>query len=73
MTRSEQRLQKAIKMLTEEYRKAQAATWVEKPMSYALYKVWKYFDAHEKSRLAKVSSIDWDEYNWLRTEKEEEE
>lgn len=52
MTRSEQRYQKAIKMLAEEYRKAQASVWVEKPISYALYQVWRYFDTHEKSRLA---------------------
>ena len=48
MTRNEQRYQKAIKMLAEEYRKAQAAAYVHKPMSYALYQVWKYFDAYEK-------------------------
>lgn len=60
MTRSEQRYQKAIKMLAEEYRKAQASVWVEKPISYALYQVWRYFDTHEKSRLAEseVQSAD---------------
>lgn len=52
MTRSEQKYQKAIKMLAEEYRKAQASVWVEKPISYALYQVWRYFDTHEKSRMA---------------------
>ena len=52
MTRSEQRMQKATKMLEEEYRKALAQVWVGKPMAYALYQVWKYFDTHEKSRLA---------------------
>lgn len=52
MTRSEQRIQKATKMLEEEYRKALAQAWVGKPMAYALYQVWKYFDEHEKSRLA---------------------
>jgi len=55
MTRSEQRFQKAIKMLMEEYRKAQAYVWVEKPLSFALYQVWKYFDIHEKSRLREKS------------------
>ena len=52
MTRSEQRMQKAINMLAEEYRKALAQVSVGKPMAYALYQVWKYFDTHEKSRLA---------------------
>lgn len=52
MTREERRYQKAIKMLAEEYHKAQAASWVQKPMSYALYQVWKYFDAYEKPRTA---------------------
>lgn len=52
MTRSEQRYQKAIKMLAEEYRKSQASVSVKKPMAYALYQVWKYFDKHEKPRFA---------------------
>ena len=39
-------------MLAEEYRKALAQVSVGKPMAYALYQVWKYFDTHEKSRLA---------------------
>ena len=51
MTRTEQRYQKVIKMLAEEYRKAQSYAWVRKPMSYALYQVWRYFNAHEKSRI----------------------
>ena len=52
MTREERRYQKAIKMLAEECRKAQAAWWVEKPLAYALYQVWKYFDAYERPRTA---------------------
>lgn len=55
MKRSEQRFQKAINMLEKEYRKAQASVWVEKPISYSLYQLWKYFDTHEKSRLAERS------------------
>ena len=53
MTRAERRYQKAIKMLAEEYRKAQAASWVAKPLAYALYQVWKYFDAYERPRTEK--------------------
>ena len=56
MTRSELKHQKAIKMLAEEYRKAQANVWVYKPMAYALYQIWKWFDKHEKSRLPKAES-----------------
>ena len=52
MTRSEHKYQKAIKMLAEEYRKAQTMAFVHKPMAYALYQVWKYFDEHEKPRMA---------------------
>ena len=52
MTRSEQKYQKAIKMLGEEYRKAQAAAYVHKPMAYALYQVFRWFDANEKPRIA---------------------
>ncbi len=51
MTRSEQKYQKAIKMLQDEYVKAQASAFVRKPMAYALYQVWKYFNTKEKSRL----------------------
>lgn len=43
-------LSKAIKMLTEEYTKAQSLTHINKPLSYALYQTWKYFDQHEKLR-----------------------
>ena len=60
MTRSEQKYQKAIQMLTEEYRKAQANVYVGKPLSYALYQVWRYFDKYEKSRLAESEVQDAD-------------
>lgn len=49
-TRSEMKLNKALKMLKEEYVKAQASVYVRKPMAYALYQVWRYFDGTEKSR-----------------------
>ena len=50
MTRSEMRFIKAVKMLNKEYIKAQASAKVRKPMSYALYQIWKYFDKTEKAR-----------------------
>lgn len=52
VTRGEQKYQKAIKMLADEYRKAQAMVFVHKPMAYALYQVWKWFDENEKPRIA---------------------
>lgn len=53
MTRSEQKYQKSIKMLMEEYKKAQAYVFVRQPMAYALYQVWKWFDENEKPRFTK--------------------
>ena len=51
MTRSEHKYQKAIKMLAEEYRMSQTRVFVRKPMAYALYQVWKWFDENEKPRI----------------------
>lgn len=50
MTRSEQKLQKAIDMLKKQYERAQANESVNKPLSYALYQTWREFDKQEKSR-----------------------
>ena len=50
MTRSEQRLQKALKRLDVEYKKALASCYVRKPLAYALYQVWKWVDSYEKPR-----------------------
>lgn len=44
------KLNRAIKILREEYTRAQADVVVRKPMSYALYHVWRYFDRTEKPR-----------------------
>lgn len=52
MTRSEQKFNKAIEILKKEYIKSQASVYVAKPMAYALYQTWKYFDGHEGSRIA---------------------
>ena len=60
VTRSKQKYQKAIKMLADEYRKAQTMAFVQKPMAYALYQVWKYFDEHEKPRIAESEVTDDD-------------
>jgi len=60
MTRSEHKYQKAIKMLAEEYRKSQALAFVRKPMAYALYQVWKWFDENEKPRTTESEDTDGD-------------
>lgn len=40
-------LNKAIKLLEAEYEKAKALNWVNNPLAYALYKVWKMADKQE--------------------------
>ena len=42
-------LEKAIKMLEEEYEKAKKLEWVHNPLAYALYKVWKRADAGRRN------------------------
>ena len=37
-------LQKAIKLVEEEYEKAKKLEFVHNPIAYALYKVWKMAD-----------------------------
>lgn len=41
-------LQKAIKMVEEEYRKAVQLEFVRNPLAYALYKVWKEADRERR-------------------------
>lgn len=43
-------LGKAVASLLDEYEKAERADHVHKPMSYALYQVWKKWNMTEKSR-----------------------
>ena len=38
-------IEKAIKMLEEEYEFAKKQGWIKKPLAYALYEVWKRVDA----------------------------
>ena len=37
-------LDKAIKILKEQYEKAQKLDWVRNKIAYALYQTWKIFD-----------------------------
>lgn len=39
-----QELDKAIKILKEQYEKAQHMDWVRNKIAYALYQTWKIFD-----------------------------
>ena len=49
MTRSEQKkFEKAIHLLKEEYILALKNNSITKPMSYALYSIWREYDKSEK-------------------------
>ena len=37
----------AVKLLRAKYEKAKRLEWVEKPLAYALYQVWKIADRSE--------------------------
>lgn len=50
MTADERRLETAILILRGEFDKAKNNRTVKKPVSYALYKAWRYADAREKER-----------------------
>lgn len=39
-----QEIDKAIKILKEQYEKAQKIDWVRNKIAYALYQTWKIFD-----------------------------
>lgn len=43
-------LQKIFEMLQIKYTYAVSQEWIDKPLAYALYHVWRYVDAHEKKR-----------------------
>lgn len=43
-------LNNIMRMLRTEYAHAQCCSFVRKPMSYALYQVWKYVDRKEKEQ-----------------------
>lgn len=41
-------LEKAIKMLKDEYERAKTKSWVRNPLAYALYQVWKVADREKE-------------------------
>ena len=40
----------AVKRLRREYEQAIKDVTIEKPLSYALYRVWEYYNSREKKR-----------------------
>lgn len=44
----------AIKMLKDNYEWADKNVYVQKPISYALYKTWRHFNGIEEPRKAKI-------------------
>lgn len=40
-------LEKAIKMLKDEYEWAKTKSWIRNPLAYALYQVWKAADREQ--------------------------
>ena len=40
-------LDKAIKVLKDEYEKAKKNGWIRNPIAYALFQTWKIFDEQE--------------------------
>lgn len=47
-------IEKAIKVLTEEYEKAAEQEWVRDPVAYALYQTWK--KSEEKQNESSISN-----------------
>ena len=43
-------LDRVIKRLKQEYEHALRQSWINKPLAYALYEVWKYVNMTEKDR-----------------------
>lgn len=43
-------LRRAINVLTKEYNTAKKNPWVDKPLSNALYRTWKFFNIIEENR-----------------------
>lgn len=43
-------LQKIFEMLQIKYTYAVSQEWINKPLAYALYHVWRYVDSHEEKR-----------------------
>jgi len=44
----------AIKMLKDNFKRADKNVYIQKPISYALYKTWRYFNEIEEPRKAKI-------------------
>lgn len=44
----------AIKMVKDNFKRADKNIYIQKPISYALYTTWKHFNLIEKPRKAKI-------------------
>lgn len=40
----------ALDLVCDAYNEAIKNDYIQKPIAYALYQTWKYFDEHERSR-----------------------
>jgi hypothetical protein len=47
---SEMTIERAIKMLEEEYERAKKMDFVKRPLAYALYQVWKKVELAKEER-----------------------
>lgn len=47
-----QKFEKAVRVLWNEFERAQADKTIHKPMANALYRTWRFFDEKEKERKA---------------------
>lgn len=50
-------LEKAIKMLEEEYERAKKMDFVKKPLAYALYTVWREVDRNRQTKRGGAGGI----------------
>lgn len=50
-------IEKAIHELINEYNRVKDNVGIRKPVSFALYNVWKYADKHEKEKSIKEKGV----------------
>lgn len=50
MTKEERKLENAIKHLKKIYSEACKWEHIDKPLAYAIYQTWKYYDCYETPR-----------------------
>jgi hypothetical protein len=50
-------LEKAVKLLEDKYEQAQKMEYVQKPLAWALYQVWKDVDSMKDEKLREYNRI----------------